>query len=173
MRRRLSGWVAALCVLSIAACDQGPTVINSYSRGDALESLLVDASKNGPVFTEIYGNPFQEDKSAFDGVVIDQMSRALQERVVRFTTDSAAAPQPLFRIIVVFGGSVPLNGHRLCAGDTPDATPASDRVRVTAVACWREELWSEVTGHVPAKGRSEDDLFRQLCRQVVLVLLDR
>ena len=163
-----AGLVAGL----VAACDQGPSVINEFHRGDVW-SRVVYASTDGPVLVQILSTPSGFDKSAADRVIVDAMSRSLSQLIVRFTDDPSLAPRPRFRVILVFDPEPGFGPGRLCEGDQPQIVRRDDRINITAVACSDDERWSQVRGHVGTVNDPSDRLFVELIKQVTLELLQR
>jgi len=169
---RLSRLIAALTAGLVAACDQGPSVVQEFHRGDVW-SRLVYASTDGPVLVQILGSPSGFDKVAADRVIVDAMSRSISQLIVRFTDDPSLAPRPRFRVILVFDPEPGFGPNRLCEGDQPQVVRRDDRINITAVACSNEERWSQVRGHVRTVDDPNDKLFVELIKQVTLELLQR
>lgn len=165
--------LAAVPLLALAACDEGPATVTPYMHAAGSFDFLTAATRNGgPLYLEIDGDPFGRGDD-LEGVVTEAMEPALQARVLRLTTDLDAAEDPGFRMVLVFN---PAGGELLafCA-EPPEGGPPSDPQRVTLRAgfCRDDDLLAAVDGWVEEAEGPDDPRFRQLLQQVVRDLFVR
>lgn len=172
LKRWLGIGAGALAALT-AACDGAPTTQQVYIKDQGVLSYLQYAAVQGPMLVVVHGNPFVTSKPFLDEVVAAELEASVTYlKGVHFTTDPALAFKPEYRIILVLGGTATVDGNRLCAGDPPALDEKADPIRMTAVFCHRDDMFSWVSGSIGARSTPEDDRFRSWIRLIGRDLLN-
>lgn len=173
--RLLAGLLLAAALLGPAACDQGPSTVTLYMHPTGAFDFLVAATKNeGPLYLEIDGKPLGESDGLEDRVSAI-MAQAVQSRVLRLTTEQAAAEDPRFRLVLVFnpaegGGDL----YAFCREPPGGGPPEADgRIELRAGFCRGDDLLAAVDGWAEEVESLEDPKVEQLMRQVARDLFSR
>lgn len=172
MWRRLLRGGAALLAGIAGACDQGPATQPLGPRSAATWSSMIYAGADGPVWVDVYGDPFGLDKARLGETVAAALEGAVVvDRPFAFTGRREAAPRPEFRTVLVFAPARITDANGACAGTLQPHFPAPPEVvHLLAVFCREATPLAAVTGW--AKGvsapqdRRFDDLVRQAAREL-------
>ena len=162
---------AAVLLPLLAACGDSPRVTSNYVRGPLVWSALVDAGKDGPVFVEIFGNPFDGGADAFGAKVRTRMGEAIREREFTYIGDPGQASNPNTHVKLFFGAPDNANGRRLCKGEDTKLTNDPEKLKVRAVFCAGDDLLSDAQGWTTNVTSAEDKGFARLIGDLTRVLL--
>ena len=133
-------------------------------------SVLAYAVKEGPVYTEIVGQPYAAGDDGFQSVVTESLREAqITGRRMEFTADPALASQRSpFRVIVLFNPAPYANPRRICENPAqPMRDPEPNRVRAMVAFCNGDYPMASITGHAPAASPQAPQ-FSSLFHQVAL-----
>ncbi|MEO5337559.1 MAG: hypothetical protein H7841_11790 [Magnetospirillum sp. WYHS-4] len=169
---RVLRWLAAGLAPLLSACENGPSVVSNFSKGQALiDSVLTYASKDGPILAQVLGNPFGMEEPLFGNLVRDRLPDGVMGRVVTFTGRESEAPHPNIRVIVMFGGLTAMPAHRLCDGRHPELSFNPDKLTVRAVLCADGDPLSDAEGWARNIQGPNDRPFRRLLGDMSRALL--
>ncbi len=169
--RKLFAAAASAATAALGACEEGPAVVSNYDRGPLVWSVLVDASKNGPMLARVHGNPFSLPDADLAALIHERMAKAIGERKIRYTSDPGEAPRPGARVAIVFGAPKDMNGDRFCQGRAPELAPEPERITVRALFCSEENLLSDAQGWVKDVAEPTDKRFAILISSLTHTLL--
>jgi hypothetical protein len=122
--------------------------------------------------TEVLGNPFAADQTAFADTVTDHLQGVNPGPEINFTTRPADKARPPYFLRLVFNGPSASNGTALCAGApevAPAASPSGD-VRVLGAFCRGDQPMTYVSAREGGITDMNDPKFRSLVRQVGVLL---
>lgn len=166
MLKRLLSLGAAVLAGLTAACEDGPATMAGTWRSPAAWSTMVYAAADGPILVQIHGKPFANAPD-LPGQVAEALSRQVIGRVVLFTPDRAAAPQPDIRLVLAFNPPQNLDSKALCGADPiPTAAEPRDKVTVLAAFCQGGTLLASASGWVAKVDGPADGRFRQMLAQL-------
>lgn len=163
--RRLS--LALGLLASLSACDQGPATNTRFMHPGGAQEFLIAATRNqGPLYLEAAGQAFASSPG-LEAQLARIFEKAIQTRVLRVTTERAAAEDPRFKLLLLFnapGGTAVL---ALCSDQPAGGGARSDgRIEVLAAFCNGQRLISAVNGWVEDAETPDSDRFQQLMKQV-------
>ncbi len=167
MLKKILGAGLAVVSTVVAACEGAPTTQQVYRRHEDMVSILQDASMKGPVLVQVHGNPFVTGEQHLDTVITEELKRAVPRiRDLEFTTDPAVAGNPKYRVVLAMGALESQPGDALCEANAEITTETVDPIRVVAVFCVDDTLYSEVRGSIKASASPDDKGFRKWVGQI-------
>ncbi len=161
--------LAVLLAGTVGACAQG-TMVRNVTIGNYRPSMLNYAAGQGAMKTEIIGNPFVGSKDELDRVVTSSMRGAHFGPPLAFATSVSPQNKSPYRVVMVFN---PKNGYasrRLCSGPEELSGAPSEPVRVAAAFCSAGRPATYTAGSVSGVDAPTDPAFRDLIRQITIVL---
>ncbi len=161
----------ALFAVTLAGCAQDVVSPYTYYGKAGLPQLFQYAAADRDFRTVIYGNPSPAPKQAFDATVVAAMQGRNWGPTTNFTTSPAEGARKDYRVVMVFSGDRYVGGDAACRDIDLDAlAPASDRVRLQASFCYRDQLLSQT--HVDFAGIRElnDPTLDRAVSQAVVLL---
>ncbi|MCW8836274.1 MAG: hypothetical protein OQJ99_07920 [Rhodospirillales bacterium] len=172
MGKGILGRLAAIAaaIVPAAGCDQGPMVAQLFYVGPIVESVMVDATRNGPMMALVYGAPFPGREPETRAGVMAGLSKAVKGRIVSFEERVEMVANPDVRVIVVFGAPKNLNGERLCRGEMPELTVEADWTTVRAVFCTGDRRLSDAEGRAEGLSGPDDPRFKSLMHDLGVAL---
>lgn len=157
--------LAALLTSSsfLAACS-GVVTTPAYIDPSYEPALLSYAVKEGPIYTEVVGNPF--DKQAEQVITTALQEAQFSGRPLEFVSQRPTDYTSPFRVIVLFNPAPPANAAKLCAdSEQPRLEQGRDRVSVMIALCDSDKRVSSVSGTVGNAATAAAPGFGRLIRQ--------
>lgn len=154
----------------LAGCA-GVVTTPAYIDSSYDPSMLAYAVKEGPVYTEIVGQPYADGgDGGVEAVVTESLREAqITGRRMEFTADPAQANQRSpFRVVVLFNPAPNANPGRICeVSAQPMREPEPGRVRAMVAFCNGDYPLASISGHAPANSPQAPQ-FSGLFHQVAL-----
>lgn len=133
-------------------------------------SMLGYAVKEGPVYTEIVGQPYPDAGDGFQSIVTQSLREAqITGRRMEFVSDREQASQRSpYRVVVLFNPAPWANPLRICENPAqPMREPEPNVVRVMVAFCNSDYPLASITGRAPADSPKAPQ-FASLFHQVAL-----
>jgi len=158
----------------LAACSGGSVPIASEQRIESRYHLqdLSYIAAGRDLKTEVLGNPFAVDQTAFADTVADHLQGVNPGPEINFTTRPAPTAREPYFVRLVFNGPSGSGGTALCASApeiAPAVSPTGD-VRVLGAFCRGDQPMTYVSAHNGGITDMNDPKFRSLVRQVGVLL---
>jgi hypothetical protein len=139
--------------------------------GDPARRALAAAEE--PVLVTVVGNPFAMDEARLNALVSTELAEGISGMSTRFTTspERAAAPDP--HVVVVLNPLTDPVPEILCvAPDTIATGPATDRLRIVAAFCQRDQVLGVTRTEDAVAGPTDQRLRRLLWRTATTLFPD-
>ena len=133
-------------------------------------SMLAYAVKEGPVYTEIVGQPYRDSGDGFQSIVTQSLREAqITGRRMEFVSEREQASQRSpYRVVVLFNPAPWANPRRICENpEQPMREPDPAKVRAMVAFCNGDYPLATITGHAPADSPQAPQ-FASLFHQVAL-----
>jgi hypothetical protein len=164
---RLKIVAAALALLALAACEEGPSSNVTQKTTQGAWDMLVFAAKDGPILTQTHGGALAGKDQDFARLVVGEMNKTFPaEPFMKFTNATAQAADKDYRIIWVVNPPQAVELGAFCAGKIPAAAPQSGRLEIRATLCHRERLLTAVHGWMRSPDSGDDKRLVQLVQQM-------
>ncbi len=154
----------------LAGCS-GIVTTPAYIDSSYDPSMLAYSVKEGPVYTEIVGQPYADGgDGGVEAIVTESLREAqITGRRMEFTADRALASQRSpFRVVVLFNPAPNANPRRICENpEQPMREPQPGRVRAMVAFCNGDYPMASINGHAPADSPQAPQ-FAGLFHQVAL-----
>lgn len=171
--QRALRWGVLVMTWSLFGCEgDGPSVINTFTRGPVVWSSFVYAIQEGGLLLQVHNPPFG-DAASVGQAAVEQFKSAFPEQPGRLTLDASQAREPTQKIVLVFDPPPKWDARNTCRGERPVAQPEAGRTRVQASYCNRDELLAAAEGWVKNARDPRDERFGRLMTQIALNLITR
>ncbi|MDX1402347.1 MAG: hypothetical protein R3245_10520 [Kiloniellales bacterium] len=132
--------------------------------------------KEGPVLTEIIGQPFAGQEKMVDEVITTTFQETqITGHNISFTTDAAKAGKSPYRMVILFDPAPSANPDKLCESSDGDSikqakvTGGPGQIRMLVSFCNSERSGASLMGYVTADSPTEPQ-FKKLIQQASLEL---
>ena len=164
---RLMVAVAGFSFLS--ACSNA----HNHYLGNYDPSMLSYAAKEGALYTEIRGNPFNAPKRQVDQMITDTMYGSHFGPLVPFVLEEPEDYRSPYRIIIVFDPDPLIDASNYCREDVQPGPTELGKIRFVAALCANEDRETSVTLRGRGITSPDDARFRQMVRQMTALILPR
>jgi hypothetical protein len=150
-------------VLLLGACADGLSRVMADTPSTAYSPLEFSAAAGGrDLRTDIHGNPFPIEQTAFNHAVTQLMQNKHFGPSTHFTTTPNETANPNYRVVMVFNSSGTVLNTNLCSAAPIPTRPATgEPIRVQAAFC-RGGTLTSATGWAPAVASPEAPTFQRL-----------
>jgi hypothetical protein len=161
---------ALLLLPLLAACSGGSVPVASEQRIETRYHLsdLSYIAGGRDLKTDVLGNPFAVDQTAFAENVANNLQGVNPGPDINFTTTPAPTARAPYFVRLVFNGPTSSTGERLCGG-APEVAPAASptgEVHVIGAFCRGDQPMTYVAARNGGITSMEDPAFRSLVRAV-------
>ncbi|MBK8176363.1 MAG: hypothetical protein IPK66_14185 [Rhodospirillales bacterium] len=175
---------AALAVVALSACADGPVTSPSYQNPDS-RSFAQSAMADGPMLVRIEGAPYPASADKIARVTLAAMSQAMSWTATpRLTTDPTAARVPSLVVVLTFNGpagngpvgngaagngaarAATVSASAQCSGkSTGGGAQPQGAVQLTASFCGSGDLLANTRGSIETSTGVDDPRFAALMQQ--------
>ena len=152
----------------LSACSNMVVTRPAYVDPSYEPVLLSYASKEGPVYTEVIGNPYGEQSAQVEQIITRSLMEAqFSGRQLDFVTQRPADYRSPFKVVVLFNPAPNADAARICEkSDQPQTAGSAGEVSVMVALCNSDTRVSSIRGFANTSATPDNPAIAQLIRQV-------